>query len=730
MLPRRLLQFGDLPFESFHRIILEKNIQIKKVEVREAFKLSRSNKQHLLSALPTEWKQLIFDHCYRRLRDRRRRLEGNLDNKLKLLISNSRWTIDANHQFVINLSSYNLDNSSLAALGYGLNFSINPSIPKYIDITDGLCNLEKKGNISEETLNVVKGFIYGVSSFTSFPNVPLRFLKVYKKLKNDDNLHITKADKSNAMVILDKQEYIDKMYLLLGDVNTYELLISNPLERVIAKYNKKVKTIFRDNQDLLKQFTTRAPSLSYLYGLIKTHKPNNPVRPIISSVGSVTYKLSKWLVKILSPFVGTISSSNIKHNVDLVEKLNNLDINYPFKMVSFDVVSLFTKVPVDDLLEYLSEFLNNFDLELPTESIIELIKLCICDSVFTFDDKFYVQKFGMAMGNPLSPVLSNLFMEFFETKFLPNILPQGVLWFIFVDDIFCIWPLAENVKTFLINLNNLVPSIKFTFEEEVDCCLPFLDVRIYRTDIGFKFTVYRKPTNVCSYIHYYSNHSEQVKKATFSSMFLRALRVCSPEYIDEEFDNIFSIADKLRYPRYFIECSLRKAQRTFYAESAREPINYQNLLVLPYSDALKEVPRFCKNFNINVVFRFSNTLKNILIKNSPKVSNGCVYEVPCKNCNCKYLGQSSKGLATRIKQHKYSVRTGQISNALFLHMNDFNHAIDWDKAEVILYCNNVIRRNIVESAMIKYKENLVNVSPGMYKLDAFIVKEICKLFSA
>ena len=320
-------------------------------------------------------------------------------------------------------------------------------------------------------------------------------------------------------------------------------------------------------------------------------------------------------------------------------------------------------------------------------------------------------------------------MEFFETKLLPNILPHGVLWFRFVDDIFCIWPLAENVNPFLLNLNNLLPTIKFTYEEEIDSCLPFLDVLIYRTDTGFKFNVYRKPTNICSYIHYYSNHSEQVKKATFSSMFLRALSICSPEYIDEEFDKIFSIAEKLRYPRYFIECSLRKAQRTFYSELAREPFDNHNLIVLPYSDTLKDVPKFCKNFNINVVFRFSNTLKNILVKNSPKVSDGCIYEVPCKDCNCKYLGQSSKGLATRIKQHKYYVRTGQTSSGLFMHMNNFNHAIDWNNAEVALYCNSFMRRNIIESAMIKYKENLVNLSPGMYKLDAFIVKEICKIFS-
>ena len=93
-----------------------------------------------------------------------------------------------------------------------------------------------------------------------------------------------------AMVFLDKQEYNDKMYLLLSDVNTYGLLNSNPLNRVIANYNEKIKDIFKDNQVLQKQFLVRALSLSYLYGLVKTHKPNNPIRPIISSAGSVTYK--------------------------------------------------------------------------------------------------------------------------------------------------------------------------------------------------------------------------------------------------------------------------------------------------------------------------------------------------------------------------------------------------------------------------------------------------------
>ena len=99
--------------------------------------------------------------------------------------------------------------------------------------------------------------------------------------------------------------------------------------------------------------------------LIKTDKPNNPVR--LGAVGTTAYKLSKWLINVLMPMVGTISDSNIKDNVDFVNKLNNTSISFEFKIVSFDVTSLFTKVPVDDLLPSLSVVLPNYNLPLPSE---------------------------------------------------------------------------------------------------------------------------------------------------------------------------------------------------------------------------------------------------------------------------------------------------------------------------------------------------------------------------
>ena len=119
------------------------------------------------------------------------------------------------------------------------------------------------------------------------------------------------------------------------------------------------------------------------------------------------------------------------------------------------------------------------------------------------------------------------------------------------------------------------------------------------------------------------------------------------------------------------------------------------------------------------------------MKNSPKVANGCIYKIPCKDYNCVYFGQTGKGIATRVKKHKYSVRTGQMSNALFLHTINFNHAIDWNMSEVFLYCNIITRRNIIESAVMRYHANLINVSQGIYKLDDFmIINKIVRLVPA
>ena len=113
---------------------------------------------------------------------------------------------------------------------------------------------------------------------------------------------------------------------------------------------------------------------------------------------------------------------------------------------------------------------------------------------------------------------------------------------------------------------------------------------------------------------------------------------------------------------------------------------------LPFYPQLVSLPKILKPFDVNVVFKY-RTLKNILIRNSPVDKNGCIYEIPCSVCNKKYLGQSGKNISTRLKQHQYNVRTGNLSSSLFQHMNNHNHAIDWQGARVVMYCSNILKRN-------------------------------------
>lgn len=255
--------------------------------------------------------------------------------------------------------------------------------------------------------------------------------------------------------------------------------------------------------------------------------------------------------------------------------------------------------------------------------------------------------------------------------------------------------------------------------------LPFLDVLIHRYERSFKFDVYRKPTNVLSYVHFYSSHHSRTKASVLSSMYLRAYRICSPEFLDDEFLRICNIASKLKYPKYLIENSQKMARKSYFEDKTKDTFNSKNLLVLPYHDNFIKLPHILKNFNIQVIFSNSNTVRSLLIKNSPENKEGCVYKIPCKNCNKCYIGQTGKELNVRLKQHKYSVRSGQMSNALFVHLRDFNHCINWEEAKVIVKSNSYLNRNIIESSLIKdtFVNNL-NLSHGLYKLDNFIIKKI------
>ena len=256
----------------------------------------------------------------------------------------------------------------------------------------------------------------------------------------------------------------------------------------------------------------------------KIHKPHPPLkfRPIVSQFNTYNAPLSKFVAKILKPLVGSFSDSHLTNTSDFTNQLTTFYRNNPHllsaPLLSLDVESLFTNVPLDDVTGFLRSKLTNDNIDLPDgltiDMLIELIKLCCESTVFSFNGSFYRQKSGVAMGSPLACILANLFMEYFETVLLPRLPLQPAFWKRYVDDIICIWPHGlENFQNFLDGLNGLAPSITLSVEWEVlnedtgIANLPFLDVLIHRSILGVKFSVYRKPSHCQVYIHYFSHHA-------------------------------------------------------------------------------------------------------------------------------------------------------------------------------------------------------------------------------
>ena len=442
---------------------------------------------------------------------------------------------------------------------------------------------------------------------------------------------------------------------------------------------------------------------------------------VISSVKTCNYKLSKYLVRILTPLLGKISNSHIKNNLDFIEKLNKCKFEKDFKLYSFDVKSLFTNIPVNSLFEFLLIELKKYVSTLPLlpDQIIELIKLCVVDNLFVFEGEIYKQISGLGMGNPLSPLLANLYMEFYEKHILTRLdLPHGYVWFRYVDDIFICWPDDCNIQEFLQTLNNLVPTIKFTLECEINNKLPFLDILVHRCDRSFKYSIYRKPTNINSFIHNYSNHENNIKKSVFKSMFLRALNIVSPEFMDEEIKNIYNIGFKHKYNKYFLDNCFSKSKQTFYNKNSKTKQNYNKILVLPYNESFKEIPRLCSKLNISVVFNYRNKIKDLLIKNAPLDNQGVIYKINCISCDKFYVGSTGRILNDRIKEHSKAIQYKQQNSAIFNHYLDTGHRFNFNNVEILKKCPFYKKRNIIESFYIDNTwERNVNNHTGPIKLD-------------
>ena len=90
-------------------------------------------------------------------------------------------------------------------------------------------------------------------------------------------------------------------------------------------------------------------------------------------------------------------------------------------------------------------------------------------------------------------------------------------------------------------------------------------------------------------------------------------------------------------------------------------------------------------------------------------SDASLYCILCKNYKWKYIGETSRNLHVRLKEHKRDVRIGNWNNAMFQHISQTNHNFDFNSAKMLIYIHNKILRRIFEATAISLCNSFVRV---------------------
>ncbi len=405
-------------------------------------------------------------------------------------------------RWIKNLSSKELSELERKGLQHGLKFAV---VPNRIPTAEIIASVEEGiFQLDDDDKRLVRAEVSSILRRAKLPpkNMDSNVFKALLALRKDPERIILSADKDNCVVVMDKIEYREKALSLLSDKNTYTVLKSDPTGKTQRDLNAKLLLLKKSNiisETTYKMLYSSDGLSPRFYGLPKIHKPEIPLRPIVSFVNSPT------LAKILFPVVGNTE--------------NTVKNSYHF-----------------------------------AEFIIDLLSFCLNTTYFVFDGIYYQQVFGTAMGSPVSAVIANLVMEDVEQRALASAPVRLSFWKRFVDDI--ISAVSRNdIDILLQHLNSIEPSIQFTVERETNGDLAFLDLNVYRTIEGkLETAVYRKPTHTDKYLSYNSHHPVSHKKSVAKTLLQRAEHLPSnSDSQANEREYVLNILRENNYPKDFLK---------------------------------------------------------------------------------------------------------------------------------------------------------------------------------
>lgn len=533
---------------------------------------------------------------------------------------------------------------------------------------------------------------------------------------------VVPADKGCAIVVMDRNDYHDKIKNHLSDQSTYVSEPRDTTNSIRSSINQFLKKLFDKKLLTRSQYNNlfaNSAMIPLFYALIKVHKTGYPIRPIVSFIGSPSYNIAKYLSKILTPSTNK-SAIKLKNSIDIKQKLQSFTVPATHMLISFDVKALFTSIPqifaLDCLETFLEEHKDIYDrTRLNASEILKLIKLCFDSTLFAYDNLYYRQVTGTPMGSPVSVVIAEIVMQSIEKFIIPQIQGFTLFWYRYVDDVLaCVK--KEDVPCVLNIINSVNGSIQFTAEEEQENAISFLDLKLIKNQDGtLSFEIFRKATHTDKYLHYDSYHPIEHKNSVIRTLLHRANTLCDDENKLTEKDHIRKVLKNNSYPKAAIDKIENKRNNNVNTAQNLNK-NSENIYVsLPYiKNTSERVGRILKKYDINIAHKPTRSLKSEIccLKDHRPVSDraGVVYRFDCGDCDAVYVGETGRQVKDRMREHQRDVVTQKCVSKVYNHVNDTGHAFDFDNVRVLDNCSHSKVRLHLESMHTHMQSNPLNRS--------------------
>lgn len=313
-------------------------------------------------------------------------------------------------------------------------------------------------------------------------------------------------------------------------------------------------------------------------------------------------------------------------------------------------------------------------------------------------------------------------------------------------------------------LNSIHPMIQFTMEEEVDGAINYLDITICHSHNGGGFLTkwYHKPMASNRILNFYSNHPRHVVLNTAKNFIRRVFQLSSACFHADYVTKIVVILEKNNFPSKFIGESLNKIRALhnshqsftnttsnvtsmnlsllFNSTAAPEVLD-KTMVTGPAYSSLSYVPGLSESLvkqleyfipEVTIASKPVNKLSLLFTNSKDKVAvadqSGCVYSIPCKDCDKMYVGETIQRVGTRTKQHQYDVdnahKVNKPTTALVKHVKATKHDFDFDGVHVL--CRERIKRRLQlqevnhivmnEARTCNFKEDTDGVTPMYHNL--------------